>query len=101
MDAVQELDRLSQDKNKRLAYQRRLDEVWSYNRILRQIAEKEMALAEKDTVIAEKDTALAEKDTALAEKETVITEMGSALAEKDTEISALRAQLDAATKQKK
>ena len=72
-DAMEELNRLSKDKYEKLAYQRRLDELYTYNKTMQQVAENEAAyraaLAEKDEALAEKDEALAEKDEELAKKD--------------------------------
>ena len=105
MGAVRELDKNTKDKFKRLAYQRRQDELRSYNGLMDQLAEKDTALAEKDATITEKDTtiaeqgfALSEKDAALAKKDAMIAEQDTALSEKDATIAMLRAQLEAAIK---
>ena len=108
-DAVNTLAELSKDKIKRQAYQRRLDNLYYYNRRLQQIADKDAALAEKDAAIAdmgitiaEKDatiadmgTALTEKDSAIADMGTTIADMGTALTEKDSAIAELQAQIAA------
>ena len=70
-DAMKTLSRLSEDKIKRQAYQRRMDELYYYNK------------------------AMAEKDAALAEQSAVLAEQSAALADKDAEIAALRAKLNA------
>ena len=91
-EAMKTLTRLSQDKVKRQAYQRRQDELYYYNLVLSQNAENEAALAENAAALAEKDAALAEKDAALAENAAALAEKDAALAEKDAIIAELMAQ---------
>ena len=82
-EAMRALTRLSSNKIKRQAYQRRLDELRSYNSVVREIAEKDAVIADKDAVIMDKDAALADKDAAhIAE-----------IADKDAIIAQLKAQL--------
>ena len=50
---------LSLNKKNRQAYQRRLDELRSYNNI---VAERDKAIVKMDIAIAEKDAVLTEKD---------------------------------------
>ena len=90
-EAMKTLTRLSKDKIKRQAYQRRLDELYFYNA---EVAKKEAVIAEQCAVIADKDAALADKDAALADKEAVIAEQGAVIADKDAIIAKLTAQLD-------
>ena len=108
-DAVNTLAELSKDKIKRQAYQRRLDNLYYYNRRLQQIADKDAALAEKDAALTEKDATIADMGTALTEKDSAIADMGTtiadmdaaltekdaALTEKDAVIAELQAQLAA------
>ena len=58
-DAMKTLARLSEDKIKRQAYQRRLDELRSYNHIIRQNEEYRVQIANKDAALADKDTVIA------------------------------------------
>ena len=83
-NAMEALDRLSKDKIKRQTYQRRMDEIYFYNKAM---AEKNAALADKNAVIAEQGAALAEKDAALADKDAEIAEQGAALAEQGAVIA--------------
>ena len=65
-DAMDALRTLSEDKIKRQAYQRRLDQVYFYNKTM---AEKDAALAEKDATLAEKDAIIAELLARLGEQQ--------------------------------
>jgi len=92
-DAMKTLARLSEDKIKRQAYQRRLDELRSYNHIMRQNEEYRAELANKDAALADKDAALADKDAALADKDAALADKDAVLADKDAVIAKLMAQL--------
>ena len=65
--AMEELDKLSKDREERLAYESRLDELYIYNSVIQQIAETKAAYNSALTVIAEKDETIAEKDAIIAE----------------------------------
>jgi predicted transposase/invertase (TIGR01784 family) len=65
-DAMRTLTNISQDKIARQAYQRRLDELHTYNEIIRQIEAQTAEIADKDTALADKDAALADKDLQIA-----------------------------------
>ena len=65
-EAVAALARLSADKIKRHAYQRRMDELRTYNHIMSQIAVMGAAIADKDAAIADKDAEIAGKDAEIA-----------------------------------
>ena len=62
-EAMKTLTRLSKDKIKRQAYQRRLDELYFYNA---EVAKKDAVIAEQGATIAEQDAALADKDAIIA-----------------------------------
>jgi predicted transposase/invertase (TIGR01784 family) len=87
-DAMKVLTRISADKIERQRYQRRLDELHSYNETLRIIEEQKKALADKDQELAEQKKTLADKDAALADKD-------AALADKDAQIAKLLTQHEA------
>ena len=98
-DAMKTLTQLSRDKVKRQAYQRRLDELHTYNRAMKQLEEYKAQIAVKDAVIADKDAviandraALADKDAALADKDATIADKDAAIAEKDALIAKLMVQ---------
>jgi four helix bundle protein len=100
-DAMDTLVRLSRDKINRQAYQRRLDELNSYNRVLQQIADKDATIANKDATIAEdkaiiadKDATIADKDATIADKDATIAEDKAIIADKDKIIAELMARLD-------
>jgi predicted transposase/invertase (TIGR01784 family) len=78
-DAMETLTRLSQDSVRRQAYQRRLDELRSYNNVIRQIAEYRTQLEEKDAAIADKDALIADKNVAIADKDALIAELTAQL----------------------
>jgi len=65
-EAVEALARLSSDKVKRQAYQRRLDELRTYNHVMEQLAEKDATIADKDATIADKDVEIANRDAEIA-----------------------------------
>ena len=85
-DAMETLTNLSQDKIKRQAYQRRLDELYFYNKMVCENEEYYHKITEQSAALSDKDAALAEQSAALADKD-------AALADKDAEIVRLRAQL--------
>ena len=66
-EAVKTLARLSNDKIKRQAYQRRLDELRTYNHVMEQIAIQDAAIAIQDATIADMKTELVDKDAEIAE----------------------------------
>jgi len=92
-EAVKEVSRLSQEAVKRHAYQRRLDELRTYNNVLKQIAEKDKEIADKDAVIEGMGAALADKDSVIADKDAALADKDAALADKDALIAKLQAQL--------
>ena len=55
-DAMAAISKLSQDRNARLDYQRRMDQLYFYNK----------AMAEKDAIIADQAAELADKDAIIA-----------------------------------
>ena len=75
MDAVEKLAILSADKAKRHAYQRRLDELHSYNNIVEENEKYRALLSDKDVAFADKDAALAVNAAALAEKDALIARL--------------------------
>ena len=100
-EAMEVLAMLSLNKKNRQAYQRRLDELRSFNNIAAERDASLVAQAEKDAIIAEKDSIIAKKDTEIDDAKsqnevlhTVIAEKDTALSEKDTEIALLRAKLN-------
>jgi predicted transposase/invertase (TIGR01784 family) len=115
-DAMEALTKLSESKIERQRYQRRLDELYSYNELNRRLAEQNKAIADKDAVLAEqsvaladrdaalaeqsaaladKDAALAEQSAALADRDAALADKDAALADKDAQISKLLTQLEA------
>ena len=84
--AVSTLARQGQDKYARQAYQRRKDEIFYYNKKMKELEESkkkleaaEAALAENKTVLAEKETVIAESKTTIAEQEKIIAELRAQL----------------------
>ena len=77
--AVSTLARQGQDKYARQAYQRRKDEIFYYNKKMKELEESKKKLEEAEAALAEKETVIAEKDAALAEHEKVIAELRSQL----------------------
>jgi predicted transposase/invertase (TIGR01784 family) len=65
-DAMEALTKLSENKIERQRYQRRLDELHSYNELNRKLAEQSAALADKDAALAEQSVALADKDAQIS-----------------------------------
>jgi predicted transposase/invertase (TIGR01784 family) len=103
---VTALQKWSEDKIARQAYQRRLEDVALYNLKIEEfnktiknkdaaLADKDAALADKDAALADKDAALADNYTALAAKDAALADNYTALAEKDAEIEKMRLQLAA------
>jgi predicted transposase/invertase (TIGR01784 family) len=107
-DAMDTLVRLSRDKINRQAYQRRLDELNSYNRVLQQIADKDATIAEDKAIIAgnkaiiaenkatiaENKATIADKDATIAEDKATIADKDATIADKDKIIAELMARLD-------
>jgi len=98
--AVTTLARQSKDKITRQAYQRRLDEIYFYNKNMaerdeyKRRAEKEQRRAEKEQRRAEvAESALEERNRALEERNRALEERNRALEEKDAIISQLKASL--------
>jgi len=78
-EAMKALSNQGMSKVTRQAYQRRLDELHSYNSIVQENAEYKAKIADKDAQIAEKDVALADKDAKLADKDEVIAQLKAQL----------------------
>ena len=90
--AVSTLSRQGEDKITRQSYQRRLDEIYYYNKSIsdntrraeaaeRTIAEKDGVIAEKDSVIEENNRAMKEKDSVIEEKDAIIAQLKARLGE--------------------
>ena len=59
MEAVEGLAVLSQDKIKRYAYERRLDELGTYNRILKQIKDQAATIKNQEEAIKDQAATIA------------------------------------------
>jgi len=83
--AVSALVRLSEDTVIRHAYQKRQDEIALFNNrintYMRELGEKDAAIADKDAAIADKDAAIADKDAAIADKDATIADQAKLIAE--------------------
>ena len=99
-EAMKTLNRFSQDVIERQAYERRLDELYWYNKRMMESAQKDViiaeqaaAIADKDTAIIDKDAAIAEQSAAIADKDATIAEQAAAIAEQAARIARLEARL--------
>jgi len=92
-DAIETLNRLSADKVKRQAYQRRLDELHSYNHLVKENEEYRVQLEENAAVLAENAAVLAENAAVLAENAAVLAEKDAALVELEALVEKLKSQL--------
>ena len=90
-EALDALATLSEDKIKRQAYQRRMDQLYFHEKAMKEkdaaLAVKDAVIADKDAVIADRDAALADRDAALAVKDAVIADNETALADRDAALA--------------
>ena len=91
--AVKTLSNMSESKINRQAYQRRLDEIYYNEKMVREHELYYTTATEQSATIAEQSATIAEQSAALADKDAVIADKDAVLAEQAEEIARLKAQL--------